>query len=234
MTRLLVGLLTMLTAPVALSAQAPDDVLAAAQSLRRQVAELQRAERDLMPPGGASVLEPADDDALERRTHLRAEVMRNLEVLLAAGPAGRTEIQRLAVEFPSADLVRRAEIRAAFVADEPDEVLALADRMRISVPRDTQLLRWRAEAYEALGRQAEALQARQARWELAPEDGEAWRALVRAHERAGSLERLRESVARLRLLHPASTVVREQEMEILHRLGRYDEAARVAPGTDGP
>jgi hypothetical protein len=35
-------------------------------------------------------------------------------------------------------------------------------------------------------------------------------------------------VGRLRLLHPDSRVVWEREVEILHRLGRRDEAAKVS------
>jgi hypothetical protein len=37
----------------------------------------------------------------------------------------------------------------------------------------------------------------------------------------------------LRLLYPDSRVVREQEIEVLHRLGRRDEAARLAADTTG-
>ncbi len=214
-------------------AQGQTDVAAAARAVRQHVADLQRAERELMPASGASGLRRPDDAILERRDRARAEIARDLDRLITAGPGGRAAIQRLAAELPGAELVRRAEIRAAIAADDPAAVLRLADRLRVSMPRDTQLLRWRAEAYDALGQTAEALRARQAYWELAPEDDGGWRALVHAHERAGSLARLRESVARIRILHPESRVVREQEIEILHRLGRYDEAARIAAATRG-
>ena len=55
--------------------------------------------------------------------------------------------------------------------------------------------------------------------------------LAHAHDAAGTLPRLRASLGRLRLLHPDSRAVREHEIELLHRMGLRDEAARIAADT---
>ena len=188
------------------------------QSLRTALAELASADRDLMPSEGASTLRAADDAVLERRSVARARIAAGLEQLLAAGPSGRVAIRVLAADWPSADQVRRAEVRAAFRAADATDALASVTRLGEAAPRDTQLLRWRAEA----------LRTRQARFELAPEDRSGWSELLAAHEAAGSLPRLRESLGRLRLLKPDSRIVWEHEIEVLHRLGRLDEAARIS------
>lgn len=208
-------------------------VTATATGLRAALTELVRADRELMPADAESTLRPVDDDALERRAVARARIIAGLDTLLGAGVAGRTAIRRLAAEWPGVDLVRRAEIRAAFRANDAADALAVTTKFALTAPRDTQLLRWRAEALESLNRPADALRARQARFELAPEEPAGWRALLAAHEAAGSLPRLRESLSRLRLLYPDSRIVREQEIEVLHRLGRRDEAARLAADTTG-
>lgn len=198
------------------------------QSLRTALAELASADRDLMPSEGTSTLSAADDAVLERRSVARARIAAVLEQLLAAGPGGRAAIRLLAADWPSADQVRRAEVRAAFRANDATDALASVTRLGEAAPRDTQLLRWRAEALEALKRPAEALRTRQARFELAPDDRSGWSELLAAHEAAGSLPKLRESLGRLRLLRPDSRIVWEHEIEVLHRLGRLDEAARIS------
>ena len=109
-------------------------------------------------------------------------------------------------------------MRAAFRAADATDALASVTRLGEAAPRDTQLLRWRAEA----------LRTRQARFELAPDDRSGWSELLAAHEAAGSLPKLRESLGRLRLLRPDSRIVWEHEIEVLHRLGRLDEAARIS------
>jgi len=208
-------------------------VASIAADVRAGLVEMARADRDLLPSDGESTLRPAEDEALDRRARARVRVATGLESLLAAGAPGRAAIRTLATDWPDADLVRRAEIRAAFRAGDAADALASTTRMAVSAPRDTQLLGWRADALESLGRAGEALRARQARYELAPDDAEGWRALLAAHAAAGTLPRLRESLARMRLLYPTSRAVREHEIELLRRLGRADEAARLTADTTG-
>lgn len=203
------------------------------RALRAALSAAAGADRALMPAEGLSTLRGADDAVLERRAVARARIAAGLDSLLAAGPAGRSAIRVLAADWPGADQVRRAEVRAAFRAGDSRDALASVDRLATAAPRDTQYLRWRAEALDSLKRPAEALRARQARFEIAPNDSGAWRPLLRAHEAAGSLPRLRESLGRLRLLFPDSRLVRDHEIEVLHRLGRLDEAARIAADTTG-
>lgn len=201
------------------------------QRLREALVALANADRELMPAEGSSTLRGADEATLERRARARALVTAGLDTLLAAGARGRTAIKVLATDWPGMDQVRRAEVRAAFLAHDAGDALQLVDRMQVTAPRDTQLLRWRADALDSLLRAADALRTRQARFELAPDDADGWRAVLRAHEAAGSLPRLRESLARLRIVYPDSRAVREHEIEVLHRLGRRDEAARLMADT---
>ncbi len=201
--------------------------------VRAALVDLARADRELLPNEGMSTLRPAEDETLDRRARARVRVVAGLDTLLAAGAPGRAAIRLLATDWPGVDLVRRAEIRAAFRAGDAADALATTTRLATLAPRDTQLLGWRAQALESLRRPDEALRARQARFELAPDDADGWRALLAAHAAAGTLPRLRESLARLRLLYPDSRAVREYEIEVLHRLGRTDEAARLASDTTG-
>lgn len=219
---------------------AVDRALAADPTYRVLVARIQdalgamaQADRELMPAEGVSTLRAADDAVLDRRARARARAMAGLDSLLAGGARGRAMLKALATDWPNTDLVRRTEVRAAVLANDANEVLQLVVPLATAAPRDTQFLRWRADALDSLGRPAEALRARQARFELAPSDPEGWRALLRGHELAGTLSRLRESLSRLRLLYPESRAVREYEIEVLHRLGRNDEAARIAADTTG-
>ena len=205
----------------------------AVDRLRVALGEVARTDRELMPADGLGTLRAADDAVLDQRARARARVMAGLDELLAAGPRGRTAIRFLAAEWTGNDPVQRAEVRAAILAADHGDALALVDRLALTAPRDTQFLRWRADALDALGRPADALRTRQARFELAPGDEAGWEALLRAHEANGSLPRLREHLARLRLVYPASAAIREHEIEVLHRLGRRDEAARLAADTTG-
>ncbi len=201
------------------------------RALRAALADAAGADRELLPSDASSTLRAADDAVLDRRARARARIASGLDSLLDAGPAGRAAIQVLAAEWRGSDQVRRAEVRAAERATDAPEVLHLAEELLRESPRDTQVVRWRAQALGALGREADAVRAWQARFELAPEDESAWRDALRAHAAAGTLERLRQAVGRLRLIHPESRAVREREIEILHRLGRNDEAAKVAADT---
>lgn len=217
------------TVPPQARRQVVDAALApTVQALREALADLARVDRELRPSEGESTLRAADDALLERRSIARARIAAGIDSLLAAGANGRRAIRMLAADWPGADQVRRAEVRAAFRAADALDALASVTRLAEEAPRDTQLLGWRADALDALKRPAEALRARQARFEIAPEDPVAWRALLSAHEAAGSLPKLRESLSRLRLLHPDSRAVWEHEVEILHRLGRSEEAAKVS------
>lgn len=218
-----------------LSAQRPkpgtDSLARTVANIREALIAFTRADRELLPAEGVSTLRAADDEILGRRAIARAGIGAGLDTLLAAGPAGRIAIRSLAADWPGADQVRRAEVRAAFRADDSADALRSVTLLADAAPRDTQLLTWRADALESLGRAADAMRARQARFELAPEDEGSWRILMNAHDAAGTLPRLRESLGRLRLLHPESRAVREHEIEVLHRLGRREEAARIAADT---
>jgi len=201
--------------------------------VRIALAAMVRADREILPAEGSSTLRGADEATLQRRSEARAQAIAGLDTLLASGARGRVAIRVLVVDWSSVDLVRRYEVRAAFVAHDAVEALRLTDRLAAAAARDTQLIGWRAIALDSLGRAPDALRARQARYELAPDDPTAWRTLLRAHEAAGSLPQLRASLGRLRLLYPSSRAVREHEIEVLHRLGRGEEAARIAADTLG-
>jgi tetratricopeptide (TPR) repeat protein len=203
------------------------------RAVRAALMQVASSDRDLLPTEGASSLRAADDAALERRAVARARIAAGLDSLLDAGVSGREAIRALAVDWPGADQVQRAVVRAAFRAGDARDALSEVERLALVVPRDTQLLRWRAQALDTLDRRPEALRARQARFELAPDDVAAWPALLAAHEAAGSLPRLRASLGRMRLLYPDSEAVREHEIEVLHRLGRREEAARLSADTTG-
>jgi hypothetical protein len=206
-------------------------VASTVSAIRLALIAVTRADRELLPANGAATLRAADDAVMERRAIARARIAAGLDTLLAAGAPGRAAIRTLARDWPGADQVGRAEVRAAFRAKDAADALRAVGELLAATPRDTQLVTWRADALDLLGRRAESLRARQARYEMAPDDEGAWRALRIAHEAAQSLPQLRVSLGRLRLLYPESRAVREHEIEILHRLGRGAEAARIAADT---
>jgi tetratricopeptide (TPR) repeat protein len=209
------------------------DVAALEARLRDDVASLRRAAAELAPDAGTSRLRAPDPAVVSRHAAAEARVRADIERLLEAGGAGRAAVRRAGRAPDAHELVRRGAVRAALADGDAAAALAAVETLAGAAPRDTQLLRWRAEALDALGLAEPARAARQARWELAPEDPDAWRDLVAAHVQAGTLAQLRAGVERLRLLYPQSRVLREREIEVLHRLGRLDEAARVAADSAG-
>lgn len=202
--------------------------------LREALAALAAVDRELMPAESSSTLRGADEATLDRRARARARVTAGLDTLLAAGPRGRAAIKLLATEWPGIDQVRRTEVRAAFLARATRPTRSSSSSGCRPPLRATRRRSGGAPRRSTRSaRPADALRTRQARFELAPEDEDGWRALLRAHESAGTLPRLRDSLARLHIVYPDSRAVREHEIEVLHRLGRRDEALRLMADTLG-
>ena len=95
-------------------------------------------------------------------------------------------------------------------------------------PDDADLQRERAEALERAGRAAEAATSYARALDLEPESEPTFRSLLRLRQATGTLDALLRQVRRLRVALPDSRVLPDREIELLHRMGRLDEAAAVA------
>jgi tetratricopeptide (TPR) repeat protein len=141
---------------------------------------------------------------------------------------GADELARLRRRYPASPLFLRYEARLASQRGEHETALAVYSRLITQRPADVELHLAYASALDALGRTAEAVAAYTRAFELGPRDERVFRALVRLREEDGTLPALLAQVRRLRTLYPEVPNLAEHEIELLHRLGRLDEAGEAA------
>ena len=169
-------------------------------------------------------------DPAARDRHAKALVTARalLDTVVMQRPWGGAMLQSL-----------RAEHRGSALLDRYDAALAARDgRLGAALERydallhhhstDAELHRERGDVLRTMGDAEGAIAAWERALELMPEDEAAYDRLRAAHTDAGSLELLLAQVRRLRVRRAESTILRDREIELLHRLGRLDEAAKVA------
>ncbi|HEX5520241.1 MAG TPA: hypothetical protein VFX29_01045 [Longimicrobiaceae bacterium] len=245
----LTGALLVLAVPAALVAQsAPADPLAAARRtlpsapdsaraalsalLWQTIAEAERSEFALaqaldemeVDNGSAAASEALYDQVADGRTLLVAL----LDTVVLKTTWGANELARLRRRFPSSPLFLRYEARLASQNGEHAAALAVYTRLLGQRPADAELHTVRAGELEALGRATEATAAYTRAFELEPQSEPIFRALLRLREQDATLPALLEQVRRLRTLYPDVPNLAEHEIELLHRLGRLDEAGEAA------
>ena len=187
----------------------------------RGLAALQRTEM-------SSLSQRSDAGGGGERARLVALVRAVLDTVVFETSWGPAELEQLQRAYPGSPLLGR--YAAALEARHGDDSAALAryaDLVR-EAPADTLIQRERAALLERLGRGADAALGWARVLDLDPDDTTAFRALVRYHERSGTLETLLAQIRRLRVGLPASRLLGEHEIEVLQRLGRLEEAAAVA------
>jgi predicted Zn-dependent protease len=218
-------------------AQAATD--SAHADLRRLVWQrLQDAEAASEQTAGAlrkkpGAMTPADSAALSKQAVTMGQLREVLDSMLAEGAWGRAEFEQVRSAYPGNPTLDRYEATLLLDEGQPAAALELWDRELRHLPRDSDLLRGRARALDRLNRGDEALRAWASLLDEEPEDPEAWRALLAAHTARGTLETLLGQIRRLRIMLNGSRLLGEHEIELLHRLGRLDEAAAVARDLGG-
>ena len=133
--------------------------------------------------------------------------------------------------YPGSVFLARVDVRLALANGNLERARMEVERLLRLQPGhgDTHALHGRV--LEAMGIPDRARVSYGRSFELAPDAPEAFEALVRIHRSEDSLADLLDRVRRLRAISPDSATLLGHEIELLHRLGRLDEA-RALTGTD--
>lgn len=194
----------------------------AAGRARQALRELERVETGLAARG--------DTTDVGRRSEQQRRLVATrlaLDTAILVMPDGRRTLGVLQREYPGAAILREYEAWRLLADGEPDEALVRFDGLLRASRRNLALLRGRARALEALHREPAATDAWARLIDAQPSSTEAFDALWRRHQVTGSLATLHRTIARLRLLHPADTVLLGREVRVLQALGLPDSAAAV-------
>jgi tetratricopeptide (TPR) repeat protein len=125
-------------------------------------------------------------------------------------------------------VLTRAQARADVVHGRIESATARYDSLLARRSGDAALQLEVGDHYVRVGRTADARQAFSHALEASPESDAPFRALLRADRSIAGLESLEQQVARLRMRLPRSIILADRHVEVLHRLGRTADAARVA------
>ena len=150
-----------------------------------------------------------------------------LDTAILERPDGRRTLAMLQREYPGAAILREYEAWRLLADREPGEALVRFDGLLRASRRDVSLLRGRARALEALRREPDATEAWHRVLDAEPAGMEAFDALWRRNQAAGSLADFHRTIARLRLLHPADTTLLGREVRVLQGMGLRDSAAAI-------
>lgn len=163
-----------------------------------------------------------------RAAELREMVRTVLDTIVFETDWGPTELDRLRRGFPDTRLLETYAARLAAHEGRDSTALAMTRSLVRRYPEAVELHRDLARLTERTRGSERALGAWRHALELEPGHESTFRAALAAHRTADSLETLLEQVERLRAIDPESRVLAEYQIELLHRLGRLEEAAAVA------
>ncbi len=150
---------------------------------------------------------------------LLADVRPALDTMVFATSWGGAELGQLRLAFPGSLLLTRYAARLDERNGLTGDALGEVERLIRLAPDDVDLQRMRGRLLEKMNRPAEALDAYARALDLAPEDDSSFRALQRLTEAEGALPLLLDQIRRLRIRLPASTILRDHEVEVSARLG---------------
>lgn len=165
---------------------------------------------------------------LERQAELRETVQAVLDTVVLQTDWGPAELERMRQGFPDAAILDRYAARLAAHQGRDSAALAMTRELLRRFPQAVELHRDLARLVERTRGGKASLAAWRQALELEPEHEPTFRASLAAHRAAGRLDALLEQVERLRGIDRGSRVLAEFQIELLHRLGRLEEAAGVA------
>jgi predicted Zn-dependent protease len=157
-----------------------------------------------------------------------AAVTAVLDEVMRQSRGAQALLDSLAASHPRHTLVDRAAAAHALLRGDHATALRLFTSLAARTPDDTTVQLGLGEALERAGQAAQARLAYVRAIELQPDDEVAFRALLRLEQGNGSLDDLLARVRRLQVRRSGSLVLIEREIELLHRMGRLDEAAAAA------
>ena len=173
-------------------------------------------------PKGLSESEQARHEAAVKRARAL------LDTVIFLRPWGPSTLTRMRAEYPGSMLLDRYD--AALLVRQGNDTAAL---MRYSTllrktPQDPELHLAQGAILQRIGKPKDAIVAYERALDLDPENSEAYQSLLSMHDQSKSFDKLLGQIRRLRARRPESSVLREHEIELLHRLGRLKEAGKVA------
>ncbi len=180
--------------------------------------------RDRKAPPSQSVT--AAEQTRHAETVSRARML--LDTVVLQRPWGGNVLSRFRAEYPGSLLLDRYD--AALLAQQGHDSLALLRYTGLlrKTPEDIELQLARAVLLQRMGKPQEAQIAYERALELNPNDTTAYEALMKQHDQSGTLNVLLLQIRRLRARKPELSVLFDREIELLHRLGRLNEAAELA------
>ncbi len=204
-----------------------------ALALERDTTVADRARRllralELVETGLAVRRDTTDIGARSRQKALLDSVRAVLDTAIVRSPDGARTLAVLQREYPGGALLLEFEGRRLLADGRPAEALARFEGLLRAQRRNVPLLRGRARALDALGREPDATVAWERVLDAYPIDDEAFDALFARHRRAGTVAAFHASIVRLRLLYPNDDVLLGREVRVLQALGLPDSAAAVA------
>ena len=177
---------------------------------------------------GAALASVAARAAVESAPRDEALLRNILDTVVLRTAWGGEALAVLRREWPESALLRLYAGRLALESGRHAEALAL---FRVAVahdPADADAQLGLAAALAATGENTAANGAASRALELAPERDDVFRLRVALAERTHTLDDALGQIRRLRERVPSSRALGEREVELLQRLGRLDEAARIA------
>lgn len=217
--------------------------------IRGGLAEQSRREMELtvrMPAGTPSVdiLVRGDDLA---RTWVRQELQADRKILeelldrmMSTTGWGPGELERLLTIYPDSPELRLRHIRRLLADGSLDSAQTAVRQFMDRSPRNSAVHVLHGRILEARDRPEAALGSYGRALEMDAGAVDAYTSLVRLHRDQATLDRLLERIRRLRRLAPRDTLRLQQELELLQRMGRSQEARDLADrleslrGSDGP
>jgi tetratricopeptide (TPR) repeat protein len=233
MTRL-IGALLVVMMPALAQAQtgALSDSARATRRLWSLIRNLEETERRFLQASAGARIDSVTAARLEpiavERDFARVAAKRLLDSVAFETSWGYGEVRALIRAYPASGLVLHAALGVASRDRLDADVLDISEKLLRAAPREVATHVVRGAALERAMRGAEARASFVRAFELAPEDSQAFRALVRMQQKDGTLAELLERVERIAIRLPKSRVIEERRIELLQRLGRTREAEAAA------
>ncbi|HUP88772.1 MAG TPA: hypothetical protein VM100_05470 [Longimicrobiales bacterium] len=160
---------------------------------------------------------PLSPPVVQRRAvaEFRAEAL--LDTVVLQRSWGRTVLSVLRRRYPNSALLLNYDARLAEKQERWSEAIDLREQMIRQTPADTAVQRAYAELLDRSGRSIEAKQAYLRWFETAPENEAPFRALLRMNP---DYDDLLERVQRMQIRLRDSKVLKNHEIELLHKMGR--------------
>jgi Flp pilus assembly protein TadD len=165
---------------------------------------------------------------MERIASDREAVADLLDQMVFRTDWGPAELARLRDIYPASALLARLDTRLALRQGRLDRARREVERLLDLQPRDAEVHGLYGEILEAQDRTEAARSSYARALEIDAAAPGVFQALTRLHGASGTLEVLLERVRRLRTLSPGDSLRLAHEVELLHRLGRLEEARALA------